>query len=128
MLTTRGQQARRPRVVRSMRMCATLEKETAMSKMLVTLFAGLFALSAFAVEAPKVVTPAAKTPVTTAAVSPAAAPAITAASAPSAAAPKKAETAAPAAVKKTEKMTKHDKASAKLAHPTKVSTTKAAAK
>ena len=43
-------------------MCATLEKETAMSKMLVTLFAGLFALSAFAVEAPKVAAPAAKTP------------------------------------------------------------------
>ena len=40
-----------------MRMCAALKKETKMSKILSTLIAGLFAVSAFAADAPK---PAAK--------------------------------------------------------------------
>ena len=93
-------------------MCAALENETAMSKMLFTLFAGVFAISAFAVEAPKTSTPAAKPA--------AAAPAVVTASAP-VSAPKKAvsktETKsvakATAGTKKTEKMAKHGKASAK---------------
>jgi hypothetical protein len=49
-------------------MCAALTKETEMSKMLATLFAGLFAFSAFAADAPKAATTATKAPVAATAV------------------------------------------------------------